>query len=116
MVSITTRFTGVGLSAGIAAAGVSCLVTDPDNLPLFLESIKQAAPAIVPVLKAVVAFPLVFHTVAGIRHLVWDQTVRGFDLPSMRNSSIAVAAIAGAGTLLLALVELEDQSATAKKH
>ena len=116
MVSITTRFTGIGLSAGIAAAGISCLVTDPDNLPLFIESVKQAAPMLVPVAKAVVAFPLVFHTVAGIRHLVWDQTARGFDLPSMRTSSLAVAGIAAVGTLLLAAVQLEDESAAQAKH
>ncbi len=116
MVSVTTRITGIGLSAGIAAAGVSCLVTDPDNLPLFIESVKMAAPMLVPVAKAVVAFPLVFHTVAGIRHLVWDQTARGFDLASMRTSSLAVAAVAGAGTLLVALLEVEDESAAAAKH
>ncbi len=114
MVSITTRFTGVGLSVGIAAAGVTCLVSDPDNLPHFIDAFKNSAPILVPVAKLVVAFPLVFHSVAGVRHLFWDKTARGLDLKTLNASSMAVVGLSVVGTLLLAALEIEDSNA--KKH
>lgn len=73
MVSIANRATGVAMSVGIAAVGVTCLVTDPTNVPGFIDAFKNGAPLLVPVVKTLVAFPLVYHTVGGIRHLVMDK-------------------------------------------
>ncbi len=70
MVSIATRFTGVGLTAGVAATGVACLLGNPvrevglvlrehvltlhspqAHLPLWIDSFKSAAPVLVPLAK-----------------------------------------------------------------
>ena len=51
----------------------------------------------------VVAFPLVYHTLGGLRHIYWDFTAAGFDLETMRLTSQALfgVSIAGAGYLSL---------------
>ncbi len=37
-----------------------------------IECLKAAYPLLVPVAKAGITFPLVYHYLAGVRHLVWD--------------------------------------------
>ena len=84
--SITNRASGVMLSIGLTGAAVVAMTVTCD-LPSLIASFQQAAPALVPVVKAVVAWPLVYHTLAGVRHLVWDYTARGMDLASVELSS-----------------------------
>jgi succinate dehydrogenase/fumarate reductase cytochrome b subunit len=121
------RATGVGLSVGIASVGLTCLVTDPTNLPGLIDGFKNAVPILVPVAKAIVAFPLVFHTVggshkffvgfvlfrfvpfSGIRHLILDKTASGYSLQAFRASSLAVLAVAAVGTVFLASVTIEER-------
>ena len=100
--SITNRFTGVGLSVGISATGLLCLVGNPANLPVYIDAFKNAAPVLVPVAKLIVAFPFVYHSTASLRHLVWDKTARGLDLKSVNQSSMLVFGISAVGTLALA--------------
>ncbi len=88
LASITTRFTGVGLSLGIAATGVACLVGNPvragppllpamarsssclqAQLPLWIDCVTSV-PALAPLVKATVAFPFVFHTLSVRRMLL----------------------------------------------
>ena len=58
--------------------------------------------AVGPVLKFGVAFPLVYHYVAGIRHVIWDKYVYGFNNDAMHQSSLLVAgsSLAISGDLL----------------
>jgi succinate dehydrogenase cytochrome b556 subunit len=84
--SITNRVTGVLLSIGLGGAAVVALTASCD-LPSYVAAFQHSAPALVPVVKAIVAWPLVYHTLAGVRHLVWDYTARGMDLSSVELSS-----------------------------
>ena len=49
-----------------------------------------SGPAVVVPLRFCVAFPLVFHTLSGYRHLVWDFTQKGIDNASADKSSKAL--------------------------
>lgn len=40
------------------------------SLPLWIDGFKSSAPVLVPVAKAVVAFPFVFHTVSVCKELM----------------------------------------------
>ena len=90
--SITNRVSGVMLSVGMSGVALVAL-TGSCDLPGYVLAFQQAAPALVPVAKAVVAWPVLYHTVAGIRHLVWDYTARGLDLSSVElTSKLLIAA------------------------
>ena len=107
MVSVTNRFTGVGLSVGVSATGLLCLLGNPASLPGVIEGFKSAAPILVPVVKLIVAFPFVYHTAASVRHLVWDKTARGLDLKSVNLTSYAVVGTAVVGTVALAAYQCD---------
>eukprot|EP00735_Rhodelphis_limneticus_P002247 TRINITY_DN1304_c0_g1::TRINITY_DN1304_c0_g1_i1::g.20095::m.20095 TRINITY_DN1304_c0_g1::TRINITY_DN1304_c0_g1_i1::g.20095 ORF type:complete len:171 (+),score=24.08,sp/Q8T2T5/C560_DICDI/34.11/8e-16,Sdh_cyt/PF01127.17/7.5e-19 TRINITY_DN1304_c0_g1_i1:41-553(+) len=66
--SIVTRVTGLGLTGGVYAVGLASLVTDVPALAAAIES-----PLLLLPLKFLVAFPLAFHTLSGLRHLYWDK-------------------------------------------
>uniref|UniRef100_A0A7S3E539 Succinate dehydrogenase subunit C n=1 Tax=Chloropicon laureae TaxID=464258 RepID=A0A7S3E539_9CHLO len=68
--SITNRVTGVGMTGGMLGLGMLSLSgSDPMAT---IECLKAAYPLLVPVAKAGITFPLVYHYLAGVRHLVWD--------------------------------------------
>ena len=96
------------MSVGVVGAGLMCLVSDPANLPYAIEAFKSGAPVLVPLAKAVVSFPFIFHTLGGVRHLVWDKTARGLDLASVKTSSYAILGLAVAGSLVLATVPVSQ--------
>uniref|UniRef100_A0A7S1X2K8 Succinate dehydrogenase cytochrome b560 subunit, mitochondrial n=1 Tax=Tetraselmis chuii TaxID=63592 RepID=A0A7S1X2K8_9CHLO len=72
--SVVNRVTGAGLSVGFAGVGALALVTD---VPSLIEMYKVTFPFLVLPTKAVVAFPFVYHTLGGLRHLYWDHAKLG---------------------------------------
>ena len=90
--SITNRVSGTMLSVGLSGAALVALFGSCD-LPGYVLSFQHAAPALVPVVKAVVAWPVLYHTLAAVRHLLWDYTARGLDLSSVElTSKLLIAA------------------------
>lgn len=73
MMSITHRGTGIGLSAGVSLFGLAALAL-PGDYASYLELIKSLSlgPALIYSAKFAIAFPFMFHTWNGIRHLAWD--------------------------------------------
>ncbi|VEU24061.1 DEKNAAC105168 [Brettanomyces naardenensis] len=70
------RITGVALAGGFYAITVAfaagSILGHPID-PATLVDLASGLPAFVDYsLKAIVAFPFVFHSVNGIRHLIWD--------------------------------------------
>ena len=53
----------------MVGAGGIALVGD---LPSAVLALRDSAPALVIPLKALVAFPFVYHYAGGLRHLVWE--------------------------------------------
>eukprot|EP00892_Ulva_mutabilis_P006386 jgi/Ulvmu1/4119/UM019_0098.1 len=72
--SIANRVTGVGMSVGMMGAGFIALTGD---LPGTMEYIKSCGPLLTIPLKGLIAFPIIYHYVAGIRHLMWDHSKIG---------------------------------------
>jgi len=81
--SITTRVTGVALTAGIYGAGILCAFSSPAELPVYIDAVRNTSPILLPLAKFVVAFPLVYHSFAGVRHIIWDSTSKGLDLQNV---------------------------------
>lgn len=117
LTSITTRATGVGLGIGLSllysrahtnshvsgSIGIATAALFGNcDIPSMVHSFQQSAPILVPVAKAVVAFPLVFHSLAGIRHMYWDKTASHLDLASVELSSQILTGSSIVLTLVLA--------------
>ena len=51
--------------------------------------------------KVIVAFPFVYHTLTGVRHLIWD-TGRGLKLPMLYKSGYTIIGLALLCSLALA--------------
>ena len=68
--SIMNRITGVALSVGVTGIGALALVGA--DVPSVMSSVGTMS--IVGVLaKFSVGFPLVYHYLGAVRHLVWDK-------------------------------------------
>lgn len=105
ILSSLNRITGVVLSGGLYIFGLSYLVA-----PLFgwhLESATLAAgfaawPALLQIAtKFVVAMPFTFHSINGIRHLIWD-TGKQFANKSVIRSGWVAVGLSTASALYLA--------------
>jgi len=73
LMSITNRVTGGAWSVLIAGAGITALVY-PGDSAAFLAAIKalEIPMPVMASLKFVVLFPFTYHTINGVRHLMWD--------------------------------------------
>lgn len=103
--SVLNRGCGLGLSVGIVGFSVMALGGSCD-IPAFWEGYKHSYPLLVGPTKAVVAFPFVYHYIAGARHLYWDATTSGLTAEQTDLSSKVVLGAAAAATLGLAVTHL----------
>ena len=74
------------MSLGLAGCGALAVVGV--DVPTMMYNLGHGDLA--PVFKFGVAFPLVYHYAAGIRHLYWDHMVKGFSNEEMQSSSVAL--------------------------
>jgi succinate dehydrogenase (ubiquinone) cytochrome b560 subunit len=70
--SITVRITGMMLSIGAFGLGAIDLVGGSGAALSMMESIGSQGILVTAPAKLAVAFPIVYHTVGGLRHFVWD--------------------------------------------
>lgn len=70
---------------------------------MYIEAIKsmQISPLIMFPAKTIVAFPLIYHYVNGIRHLLWDAGY-GYELGTQYKSGTAIFATTVALAALVA--------------
>lgn len=71
--SIANRVTGTALSFGAAGLGFAEIVGGSGTALGLMQDIGSMGPAVTSVAKFSVAFPVVYHYLGGIRHLVWDK-------------------------------------------
>lgn len=71
---VGVRITGGMLGAGFIAGGLYGLHSC--DIPAALDSIKLAAPIMVPILKGAVAFPLSYHMLGGYRAVSLHNPMR----------------------------------------
>uniref|UniRef100_T2M689 Succinate dehydrogenase cytochrome b560 subunit, mitochondrial n=1 Tax=Hydra vulgaris TaxID=6087 RepID=T2M689_HYDVU len=83
LLSGTHRFTGLAMSGIVFTVGSAALLL-PGGAESYIDMIRALnlpiwvlAPA-----KCLIAFPLCYHTVNGVRHLIWD-TGRGFEMKTL---------------------------------
>ena len=64
--SITNRITGVALTGIFVSGGLIC------NTPL-KDIIEEKYKNVHPSVNGIIAFPFFYHTLGGLRHLIWDM-------------------------------------------
>lgn len=104
--SIMNRATGVGLHFGVAAVSLLALFGGSCDIPGYVASFQTAAPILQPLVKAVIAFPFIFHYAGGLRHLYWDFTAKGIELDKVHLSGKVMLGCIGVTTLFAAIITL----------
>ncbi|KAG1701068.1 hypothetical protein DVH05_028574 [Phytophthora capsici] len=95
--SVANRFCAMGMSA--AFVGGSALGFVGADVPALIYMAQDAIPFFAPVSKALVAFPVSYHTLCAARHSLWTykpELINNTDGPT---SSYAIFAAAGVITL-----------------
>lgn len=99
--SIMNRFTGVALCVGVyGIAGSSLLGMDVVSLTNALGN-----SLIGPLAKMAVSFPLVYHYLGGVRHIVWDNMPSLLETKDVSTSSYLLIGGSAVITLGLAFVK-----------
>ncbi|ERE74015.1 succinate dehydrogenase cytochrome b560 subunit [Cricetulus griseus] len=80
--------------AGVSLFGLSALLL-PGNFESYLMFIKSLClgPALIHSAKFVLVFPLMYHSLNGIRHLIWDLG-KGLSISQVYQSGVAVLMLA----------------------
>lgn len=99
--SITNRVTGVMLSAGVT--GIGALTLMGIDAPSMMQTI--GATPIAPILKFAVAFPLTFHYLGGVRHIIWDHQPDQLTNEDVSRSSYQLFACSGVISVALAFMK-----------
>jgi succinate dehydrogenase (ubiquinone) cytochrome b560 subunit len=86
--SISTRVTGVLLSLGAFGIGGIELMGGSGTALSMMGSIGGTGFLIAAPAKFAVAFPIVFHSLSGYRHFVWDQLPQFLNNDDVPKSSI----------------------------
>lgn len=94
--SVTHRATGIAL-AGVTTAFAFGSVFLPQNLDQAILSLQSFGESwfgymMLMEVKFLLVWPIIFHTLNGIRHLVWD-TGKGFEMSDLRKSGYVVTAL-----------------------
>lgn len=73
VLSITHRGTGIALATYVSALGIGALVCPQDisSYVTMLEGLQLSASTLTAG-KFILAYPMAYHTVNGVRHLIWD--------------------------------------------
>ncbi len=99
--SITNRVTGVMLSIGVSAIGASAAAgIDPSTITAAIASVES----LVFIPKFAVAFPLVYHYLGGVRHIVWDRNPDALTNEQVEQSSAILLGGSAAVSVGLALL------------
>lgn len=91
--SIMHRGTGAAMTAVVLGFGFGSFLWSGkfDQVVEFLR--ENVHPHVMLTAKVILAFPLCYHAMNGIRHLVWD-TGRALDLRSIHKTGYAIVALA----------------------
>lgn len=98
--SITNRVTGVLLSVGVT--GIGALTLAGVDAPALMHTI--GATPFAPILKFGVAFPLVYHYLGGVRHIMWDKAPDSLTNDDVSKSSYLLFGSSGLLSVVLAFV------------
>jgi len=102
--SITHRATGVILAVGVIGYGVMGLVS-PWGLLATVGTFKYMS-SFLPVIlaKSTISFSLIYHTLAGYRHIWWDARPNEVELPKAFQTTRIIMGTTAVLTLLLTFI------------
>ena len=102
LTSITNRVTGCMLSFGAAGLGAAEIVGGSGTSLAIMQTIGSQGFVVASAAKFSVAFPLVYHYGAAVRHLMWDNTPDVLTNASVEKSSyqLALGAVGISGLLM----------------
>jgi len=102
MTSLTHRTTGIIMGVVLYAFSVG-VVLAPGDFPSYIEAVKnlQLATPVLFTAKALMAFPLCYHYLNGIRHLSWDAG-KGFEMKTQYKTGYVIVGTSCALAALLA--------------
>jgi len=102
MTSLTHRTTGIVMGVVLYAFSVGVVVA-PGDFPSYIEAVKnlQLSTPLLFTAKSIMAFPLVYHYMNGIRHLSWDAG-KGFEMKTQYKTGTAIVVGSIAISALLA--------------
>jgi succinate dehydrogenase (ubiquinone) cytochrome b560 subunit len=86
--------TGIAMGVVLYITSIGVFVA-PGDFPSYVEFIKglQVSPMILFPIKSVAAFPLIYHYINGIRHLMWDAGY-GYELKTQYKSGTVIVSTA----------------------
>ncbi|XP_021017058.1 succinate dehydrogenase cytochrome b560 subunit, mitochondrial [Mus caroli] len=92
--SVCHRGSGIAMSGGVSLFGLSALLL-PGNFESYLMFVKSLClgPTLIYSAKFVLVFPLMYHSLNGIRHLLWDLG-KGLAISQVWLSGVAVVVLA----------------------
>ncbi|XP_066513163.1 succinate dehydrogenase cytochrome b560 subunit, mitochondrial-like [Hoplias malabaricus] len=101
VMSITHRGTGIALSGGISAFALAALVL-PGSFPHYLDLVHSLSfgPALITAAKFAVSFPVAYHSLNGVRHLIWDFG-KGLKITEVNRSGYVVITLSILASLAL---------------
>lgn len=95
--SIMNRITGLGVSVVLYGGGIGAIFCS-QSFPEILQSVQAIVPhSLILVSKTAVMGAIIYHTLNGIRHLIWDVGY-GFQLKHLYLSGYIVIALTAIGT------------------
>ncbi|CEG45148.1 succinate dehydrogenase cytochrome b subunit [Plasmopara halstedii] len=95
--SIANRFAGMGMS--FAFVGGSALGFIGADVPALIYAAQDTIPFFAPMSKALVAFPVSYHTLCGVRHSLWTYKPELINNADGPKSCYAIFAASGLITL-----------------
>jgi succinate dehydrogenase (ubiquinone) cytochrome b560 subunit len=104
LTSLCHRATGIAMGVAFYALSIGVFVA-PGDFPSYVEFIKNLhlSPLLLFPAKTIVAFPLVYHYINGLRHLTWDAG-HGYELKTQYKSGTIIVISAITVSALLASV------------
>jgi len=104
MLSISHRGTGLALSALLSGFAIGMMNTD-HMYPHYLNELAhmQFGFAVIYAAKFAIAFPFMFHSLNGVRHLIWDMGY-GFTLRALYKSGYSVVLLSVLSAALIAYI------------
>lgn len=99
--SILHRITGLGASVVLYAGGIGALFCTSQSFPELLHLVQDNVPSfLIKATKSAIGGSLLYHTLNGVRHLVWDVGY-GFKMQHLYISGYVVVALTAIGTAVI---------------
>jgi len=95
--SITNRVTGLVLSGGFIVIGISSFFPKQQ---VIMQKKYESTQSI----KNVLFFPIIYHTLGGIRHFIWDFKPQLLSNAKVTKSSYILFGTTGAFSIILGLI------------